>query len=120
MSFNIDIFERTLAKAYDMVYAPGEPGIPFEEVEYIILTYFATYKEALHREHPPISVNQLRRIIEKIPYCELNGQLMDLDADTYDELIRQHFRTRYENCDYNINHFFSGDIRANRYYETCY
>ena len=45
---------------------------------------------------------------------------MDIDPDCYEDMIDKHFRTRYRNCDYNINHFFSGRIRVLRFYETCY
>ena len=45
---------------------------------------------------------------------------MDIDPDCYEDMIDRHFRTRYRNCDYNINHFFSGRIRELRFYETCY
>lgn len=117
MSFSKEIFNRTLIKAYSMVY---EPGFSLADVRHVILTYFKEYYNAFGREHPPINANQMSCIIEEMPYIELNGQLMDVGPEAYEEMIARHFRTEYCGCDYNINHFFSGDIRANRYYETCY
>ena len=42
------------------------------------------------------------------------GSLEPLAPEDYLDLIDLHFKTRYRNCDYNINHFFSGRIREMR------
>lgn len=44
----------------------------------------------------------------------------DISPDAYYAMIDQHFATKYKNCDYNINHFFSGKVRELRFYESCY
>lgn len=48
------------------------------------------------------------------------GRAGDHASEGYLILIDQHFQTEYQNCDYRINHFFSGSIRELRFYETCY
>ena len=72
---------------------------------------------------PPIRAVQIERIIREMPYIDETDKAnstMDIDPDCYEDMIDKHFRTRYRNCDYNINHFFSGRIRVLRFYETCY
>lgn len=41
----------------------------------------------------------------------------DIFPSVYPYIIQLHFKTKYRNCDYNINHFFSGRIRELRCYE---
>ena len=68
-------------------------------------------------------VLEIERIIREMPYIDETDKAnstMDIDPDCYEDMIDKHFRTRYRNCDYNINHFFSGRIRVLRFYETCY
>ena len=43
-----------------------------------------------------------------------------LEAEDYRTLIPAYFLIDFQNCDYGISHFFSGEIRMNRYYETLY
>lgn len=73
--------------------------------------------------HPPIRAVQIERVIREMPYIDETDKAnstMDIDPDCYEDMIDKHFRTQYRNCDYNINHFFSGRIRELRFYETCY
>ena len=66
---------------------------------------------------------RIERIIREMPYIDETDKhhsTMDVAPDCYEPMIDQHFQTRYRNCDYNINHFFSGRIRELRFYETCY
>ena len=75
------------------------------------------------RTRAPIRAVQIERIIREMPYIDETDKAnstMDIDPDCYEDMIDKHFRTRYRNCDYNINHFFSGRIRVLRFYETCY
>ena len=53
-------------------------------------------------------------------YCDNDGVPFEFEYEEYAPIIEQHFKTQYYNCDYNINHFFSGKIRALRFYEVCY
>jgi len=87
--------------------------------------YFQAYEDLFQRSHPNIRSEQIQRIIEAMPACELTGiDHIGIDPMEYKTLISQHFGTEYNRgkggCDYNINHFFSGNIRALRYYETIY
>jgi len=86
--------------------------------------YFQTFESSTGRVHPNLRTPQIAKIIEVMPACELSdANHIGLNPDDYKALIEQHFKTAYNvgrgGCDYNINHFFSGDIRALRYYETA-
>ena len=83
--------------------------------------YFEVYEEVLGQTHPPIRFEQIRKIIDLMPFLGGDGfEDYFIEPDTYEYLIDRHFVTKYRSCDYNINHFFSGNIRLLRYYETCY
>lgn len=93
-----------------------------DEVLSVFKYYFETYEMIFETAHPVISISQTARIIEKMPFLFEEGQdsISDITPDDYVNMIDQHFITQYRNCDYNVNHFFTGKIRNMRYYETCY
>ena len=85
--------------------------------------YFVKFEDCKGYAHPAIKLDQIISIIRKMPYfCEEDMQTgcAYLVPESYFAMIDQHFQTKYRQCDYNINHFFSGKIRELRYYETCY
>ena len=47
-------------------------------------------------------------------------EMFDTSPEDYRVLIDKYFETTFNNCDYRINHFFSRDIRTNRFYEELY
>ena len=101
------------------------PGGPYtlDEALGVFRYYFEQYEVYTGAPHPPIRAVQIERIIREMPYIDETDKAhstMDIDPDCYEDMIDRHFRTRYRNCDYNINHFFSGRIRELRFYETCY
>lgn len=94
-----------------------------EEALTVFRYYFQRYEECTGRVHPPIKASQIVRIIRDMPYiCEEDKGMCytDISPDAYYAMIDQHFATKYKNCDYNINHFFSGKVRELRFYESCY
>ena len=96
-----------------------------EEVLQVFHYYFETYEMIFDTAHPMISIDQIARIIDRMPMV-LDGDyesrsMIDISPEDYEAIIDQHFVTKYKRgCDYNINHFFSGQIRDLRYYETLY
>ena len=95
-----------------------------DDVLRVFLYYFETYELVMNKAHPTLTIEQIANIIDKMPFVldeehEKRG-MIDISSDEYRAMIDQHFITKYRNCDYNINHFFSGRIRDMRYYETCY
>jgi mRNA-degrading endonuclease HigB of HigAB toxin-antitoxin module len=84
--------------------------------------YFETYEKYFDKPHPLIKPEQVQRIIKVMPFV-LNhyGEVLELGADDYRLMVERHFETTYQDgCDFNICHFFSGDVRLLRFFEVCY
>lgn len=107
------------SKSVERVYKGGPYTI--QDVLYVFNEYFNTYQEETGLNHPPLRREQIRRIIEIMPYLTAESAKLgtvDIEADEYPQIIAQHFATNYRaGCDYNINHFFSGAVRFMRYRE---
>lgn len=120
MIFDFDRFTISAKLAYRRC---GEGAYSLEEVLHVFRYYFETYEMIFDEAHPAISIAQITRIIEKMPFIleeDAESHEASISLEGYEAIIDQHFATKYRNCDYNINHFFSGMIRNLRYYETCY
>ena len=92
-----------------------------DDVLAVFAYFFDAYAAEIHQPHPPLKKEQILRIIEQMPFVDIHhGNVADLDADAYPVMIDRYFRTPFRNCDYRINHFFSGQIREMRFYEECY
>ena len=117
-------FERFIIAAKLAYRRCGSSVYSFEEVLQVFQYYFETYELIFGEAHPMISIDQIARIIEKMPFAlnaaEFSSRTIDITPDDYRVMIDQHFITNYRCCDYNINHFFSGRIREMRYFETLY
>lgn len=116
MEFDFHRFSRIAALAY----RAGNP-YTLEQCLEVFRCYFQTYEDYMGHPHPPIRRVQIARIMEEMPYIieeDKGGSIEDIDLELYPLLIKLHFKTEYRNCDYNINHFFSGRIRELRVYEA--
>ena len=116
MLFDFEKFKDIAASVY--------PVTPYtlEESLSVFRCYFEQYERHTGRPHPPIRASQIVRICQDMPYIDQQnkGGYEDVSPLDYHAMIDQHFATKYRRCDYNINHFFSGKIRALRFYEACY
>ncbi len=110
-------FERFIIAAKLAYRRCGSSAYSFEEVLQVFQYYFETYELIFGEAHPMISIDQIARIITKMPLISDDSIIVPED---YKIIIDQHFITNYQHCDYNINHFFSGRIREMRYFETLY
>ena len=109
MIFDFDSFKKTMLSACEPVaYSP-------EEALGVFGYYFERYEEKTGKPHPWLRAEQIKRIVRAMPYICGVGNIPPFE---YRFLIDRHFQTRYRNCDYNINHFFSGRVRALRMKET--
>ncbi len=84
--------------------------------------YYQRYDEIFQRKHPRLKNKTIRAIIKKLPYVldDLNRDI-DLYPESYPKLIDAYFEQDFgPDCDYSIQHFMSGVIRALRYYEEEY
>ena len=116
MYFNFKLFSVLAAKAYRNL---GSSDYTLSEVLAVFEYYFSRYEAEREEAHPNIRMEQIERIIVIMPSLDDAGN-RDIDPEGYEVLIDKHFLTQYRNCDYNINHFFSGDIRQLRLYEELY
>ncbi len=110
---------ETFRKLVERCYEPGPYSL--EEVLTVFRYYFYRYEKEFGEPHPNIRMNQIRQIISVMPYInrdDIGGYYPDIDYEIYQFIIDRHFRTNYRNCDYNVNHFFSGRIRELRMYEA--
>lgn len=120
MLFDFQAFSAYAEMAYKEI---RESPYTLDEVLQVFRHYFEAYEKKTGQAHPRIRVEQIRHMIEIMPYLDKNhpgGAPDDVVADCYVDVIDQHFKTKYKNCDYNINHFFSGCIRELRFHESCY
>lgn len=116
MLFDFDTFSRIAGSVYDEgnIYS-------LEECLGVFRCYFENYEKFRGRPHPPIKASQISRIMQIMPYetpYYIRCSMPDIVPEEYPLLIQLHFKTRYRGCDYNINHFFAGDIRLMRRYEA--
>jgi hypothetical protein len=117
MFFNFPLFSRLVERAYEQAVIKE---YPLDDVLAVFRHYFQRYEDTFKSAHPHIRVSQIERIINAMPYIESDGKSSAggcITPDDYSALIDRHFKTRYRNCDYNINHFFSGGVRLMRYYD---
>lgn len=95
------------------------------EVLTIFGYFFRAYESYRSEIHPMIGNQQIARIIEEMPCVQLRitgtGEVIDIPPEDYPALIDAYFRTKFqEGCDYRINHFFSGQVRAVKWLEKLY
>lgn len=119
MQFEIWRFHRFAKYVYD-----GIDAHPYDYWSILSLFqyYFEKYEERTHQPHPPLNTLQIERFINKFPYIfgKDGDVLADISQDENRMIIDKYFETKFPNCDYNINHFFSGRIREIKYFEACY
>ena len=118
MLFDFDTFSRIVRRVY-----PRGSAYSLHDALSVFYAYFQRYEQQTGRAHPNIRGEQIRTIVEKMPYLDIedmSGHSIDIDPEDYPALIEKHFRTKYRRCDWNINHFFSGRIRELRFYEELY
>ena len=118
MLFDFETFTRIVRRVY-----PHGNAYSLQQALSVFYAYFQRYEQRTGRAHPHIRGEQIRAIVEKMPYLEretFQGEYTLINPEDYSALIDCHFRTKYRRCDWNINHFFSGRIRELRFYEELY
>ena len=112
MTFDFETFSRIAASVYDR-----RNPYTFDDCLMVFKCYYENYEKYMGHPHPPIKASQISRLMWTMPFMPpitYRSKLPDIDPEEYPLLIQLHFKTRYQHCDYNINHFFSGDIRYMR------
>lgn len=109
MIFGFDTFAQVTERVF-----VGDGLYTLDEVLFVFRAYFVQYEARTGHAHPPIKSSQIARIIDAMPYLEaedVGAYSANVEAVHYPDIITRHFKTQYRNCDWNINHFFTGCIR---------
>lgn len=115
MSFDFELFSRIAAGVYGNCCMDSPYSL--DDVLFVFRCYFEKYEDYMGKTHSPINSEQIKSIMQKMPVVQgkySDFLTSDFDAADYPGLIDLHFKTGYRNCDYNINHFFSGRVRELR------
>ena len=117
--FDFYIFSRVA----EMAYREAETTYTLQEVLDVFEYFFDSYEAVTGEVHPPIRKEQIAKIIKAMPFYDevpnASGYA-DIVPEAYPVLIDKYFQKPFRNCNYRINHFFSGDIRTLRMYEELY
>ena len=119
---NFDLFEN-IARTQFVEIKKANFDYPFclEDCLFVFKTFFNAYKKYTGQIHPPLKAEQIRKIMVHMPYCFSSyDRFIDFEPEDYSPMIEAYFRTNYRNCNYRINHFFSGQIREIKFYEAVY
>lgn len=115
IKFDFTRFSKIAATAY-----PEDCQYTLDQCLDVFRCYFRTYEEYRGCPHPQIKREQISHIMREMPCISLEdrgNRLELLDPEDYEVLIALHFKTRYQHCDFNINHFFAGRVREIRLYD---
>lgn len=116
--FDFDKFANITATVF-----PDDEEYSLNDALFVFRYFFSKYEEEMKEPHPPINTGQIVRIIRAMPYINQEdccNSCVGLEPCDYPVMIDQYFKTYFENCNYRINHFFSGRVRELRYFETLY
>ena len=86
----------------------------------IIKYYYSVYEKTFGKEHPRLSAKAMDSVISSFLSSSDKLEGLEYDPDAYYSMIDRHFQTQYQDCDYNICHFMSEEVRKKRFYETCF
>ena len=96
----------------------GEELYSINNVKGIAAYYFYMFEYETSLNHPVITPRVWAEIITKMRFIYDEDQnAIEIEPDDYDILIDDYFNTTLQS-DRNISHFFSGEIRLFRYYNT--
>ncbi len=80
--------------------------------------YLEHYKQIQGKTHPKLKKDKWDKVIRNLFfYIDDKGIMQEIEDYQMLATMRQHFNTRYKDCDYNILHFISNEIRKNRFLE---
>lgn len=125
--YNKDYFKRDFfpqekkLSSFEIIKKQLEKICDKEQAEYcldILEYYFDKYKSITGKDHPHIPTQRLLPIAKKL--CGGTKLFKPKDTAEWKRLIDRYFDTKFENCDYHINHFLSDEIIDHRFYEEFY
>lgn len=114
---NMVIFKRILHS----VMRDADTTYNEEEAYGVFDYYFKAYRNRFGEDHPNLRKAQVKRIVERMPEVfryTVGVSSISIDPETYEYMIEAYLDTEFAGCvDYNINHFFSGQIRELLFYQ---
>lgn len=114
--FDFEVVKRQVSSAYKELKQEDMISWSLEEILSFFEFYYSCYEAYTGYNHPRLTKQTIKRCIVRIPQ-DTDG--FDYSLDDYEVMVDKYFRTRFEDCDYSIVHFLSGDIRLYRLWETC-
>ena len=111
--------EKTAYSFYDFIASTNDDEIDEDTIE-AITYYLETYQYHRKCNHPNLKTEQWQRVVDTILHCVTDSFERDyyISLEEEQQIIDHHFNTEYSiDCDYNILHYISGDIRVMRYLE---
>jgi hypothetical protein len=103
--------------ALAVAFAEFKNNFTINEVDIEVIEYYISlYRDYRGKDHPKLKEDQWNYVVENMYYLED----FDLGETTIMDMMEQHFKTKYKNCDYNILHFMSNGVRVRRMYEVAY
>ena len=118
------IVKRQIILEYVKLYGSDRYGEEWslEDCIDVFRYFYREYEAIFNRKHPKLKNKTIQDIIKRLPYTiDASDIDIDLDPDMYPTLIDAYFEQDFgPDCDYSIQHFMSGMIRALRFYEELY
>ena len=119
MDFDFSIFSGMVEKAYSDL--PDNWPYTLMDTLRVFHLYLHAYEITTGEPHPHVKMEQVKSMVKIMPYIDqedIGNVAADIMPEEYAEIINRHFNTRYQRgCNYRLGHFFSGEIRKNRWYE---
>lgn len=119
------IVKRQIIGEYISLYGNDRPGETWslESCLNVFRYFYYRYRETFGTDHPNLTNATINRIILDFPYLDdenRNHDVIELEPESYQTLIDAYFMQDFDNCNYSIAHFMSGNIRMLRFYEELY
>lgn len=78
------------------------------------------YETYMESPHPKLTIEQWEKAHDSMLYIESNGIDHEFDVEDEEEMIYSYFETEFNDCNYSVLHYISGDLRAVRFYDVIY
>lgn len=99
----------------------GDDETLAHDVVNVVIYYFQKYFQERNEDHPRLNNACMEKVIDALVYGTESGiteGIAECGVDHYIEMINRYFDTNFNDCNYNILHFISDNIRDNRTYEV--
>lgn len=114
-NFNFNIFNKQIETVMEGISDRGSIGnFAAQDVKEFFEMYYRIGSAMRGIEPIKLKNEQIANVVRAIAY--IDKVEYEPDLDDYQMMIRDYFKQKFEDCDYSINHFISGDVMLMRYY----